>query len=985
MTSGTVSGVANGITYEVQVRAVNSVGESDWSNSGRGTPARAEDGDRAVLMELYNATNGPGWTNDTNWDTSAPLDDWHGVSTDGSGRVTRLNLPSNGLRGSIPSSLGSLANLTWLSLAHDPESGLGYNALTGSIPSSLGRLTNLEFLFLNNNDLSGSIPSSLGNLTYLEVLDLGSNDLGGSIPSSLGNLINLYRLFLRSNRLTGSIPDALCKFADTINPQQANSQGLVYLPCGPFFAQEPRLVPDDGQLRVSWTVRSDEVGVMDDYDVRYRRDGESGGWTTLADVTKSTATSATITGLTNGTVYQVQVRAGDGEWSESVSGTPAAPAERLSFGDASIEDQRYRQHAAIPPLALPAAAGGVGAVTYALSPALPAGLVFDAASQTIGGTPAVATSPATYTYTATDSAASPDQVSLSFTLEVEVSAAEAALRRDALAAQGRALLSSVTGVIGERFRPRSGSTAEGGGGTRDAAGGLVEALASMLGLGSVRGYGGGVAPGGHPAPGSLARGSHPAGGVGMGGLSPIGSVGNMGGHPALSAGSLGGLSAVGAGGFGGAMQVAGPPEGLGGLQALDPSGNAMPPLLSGSGLSRGGWDGMLWGRSFAAPLGNGDDGEGPSRYTVWGAGDRQSFSGSPAAGRYSGDMRSLYVGADGRIGSDWLAGAALGRSWGSADYTASVAGATAGRLTTRLTSVYPYVRGQVSRGLELWAIGGYGRGEAADARGADALGEAGVLTMRMGAAGLRQEVAERGGVALAVVGGAGSLSLSTSGGGLTVAAVGAGVHRGRLGMEVSRASGAVSPFVQVGGRYDGGDGQTGAGLELVGGLRASTSRLDLEARGRWLSAHSAAGYEEYGAAVRLALKSRPDGTGLRALLSPRWGMADELSLGEDGLLGGASMSGLQQGAGWTPPGRALSLDGELGYGWRARRLRGVVSPLTSYRRTGFGGDLTQVGFSYLSSEELLRGDVRMQFTLGREQWLEQGTGYQLAVTLLSVF
>ena len=299
--------------------------------------------------------------------------------------------------------------------------------------------------------------------------------------------------------------------------------------------------------------------------------------------------------------------------------------------------------------------------------------------------------------------------------------------------------------------------------------------------------------------------------------------------------------------------------------------------------------------------------------------------------------------------------------------------------------MYPYVRGQVSRGLELWAIGGYGRGEAADGRGTDALGEAGVLTMRMGAAGLRQEVAERGGVALAVVGGAGSLSLSTSGGGLTVAGLGAGVHRGRLGMEVSRASGAVSPFVQVGGRYDGGDGQTGAGLELVGGLRASTSRLDLEARGRWLSAHSASGYEEYGAAVRLALKSRPDGTGLRALLSPRWGMADELSLGEDGLLGGASMPGLQQGAGWTRPGRALSLDGEVGYGWRARRLRGVVSPLTSYRRTGFGGDLTQVGLSYLSSEELLRGDVRMQFTLGREQWLDQGTGYQLTVTLLSVF
>ena len=328
----------------------------------------------------------------------------------------------------------------------------------------------------------------------------------------------------------------------------------------------------------------------------------------------------------------------------------------------------------------------------------------------------------------------------------------------------------------------------------------------------------------------------------------------------------------------------------------------------------------------------------------------------------------------------------MGRSWGSSDYTASAAGAATGRLTTRLTSVYPYVRGQVSRGLELWAIGGYGRGEAADARGVESLGAAGELTMAMGAAGLRQAVTETGGVALAVVGGAGSLSLSSSGGGLTVSGLGAAVHRGRLALEASRASGAVSPFMQFGGRYDGGDGQTGMGLELVGGLRASTSRLDLEARARWLSAHSASGYEEYGAAVRLALKSRPDGTGLRALLSPRWGMADELSLGEDGLLGGGSMPGLRRGAGWTPAGRALSLDGEVGYGWRARRLRGVVSPLTSYRRTGIGGDLTQVGLSYQSSEELLSGDVRMQFHAGNvSSGSSRGPATRLAVTLLSVF
>ena len=779
----------------------------------------------------------------------------------------------------------------------------------------------------------------------------------GSIPSSLGSLTNLTHLWLNGNQLTGSIPAALCRFESIINPQQ----GGVDLPCSEsdtVDALEARLVSGDGQLTVDWTAPSGDGEAVDDYDVRYRADAETGAWTELPDAAESAAPSATITGLTNGTAYQVQVRAGDGEWSATVTGTPAAPAERLTFGEARIEDQRFRQHAAIAPLVLPAATGGEGLLNYALSPALPAGLVFDAATRTLSGAPSVATAASTWTYTVTDGAASPEQVSLSFAIEVEVSAEEAALRRDALAAQGRALLSSVTGVIGERFRPRQAAGLEVGGGARGAGRALGEALASMFGSWSSQGR---------------------VGGAGGAAFAP--GVGTAGHAARVGGGRLDGLSGVGgASGFVG-PSAAGSDVGLGGLSA---SGWR---LFDGAlpGIGGGGWDGDLWGRSFAAPLAVGEDGVGASRYTVWGAGDRQSFSGAPEQGRYSGDVRSLYVGADRRLGANWLAGAAVGRSWGAADYTANAAGATAGRLTTRLTSLYPYVRGAVSSGLELWAIGGYGRGEVGDARGMEAVGAPGDLTMTMGAAGLRQDVAERGGVALAVVGGAGSLSLSTAGGGLTLAGLGAGVHQARVAVEASWASGAVSPFVQVGGRYDGGDGQTGGGLEVVAGLRASTSRIDLEARGRWLSLHSASGYEEYGATVRLAVKSRPDGTGLRAVLAPRWGAADELAVGEDGLLGGAGMSSLQRGAAWTPPGQALSLDGELGYGWRTRRLRGVLSPMTSYRRTGFGGDLTQVGFTYLPSQETLRGDLRMQFTLGREQWLEQGAGYRLALTLLSAF
>ena len=52
-------------------------------------PDPAVEADRAALMALYDATDGPYWTVSTNWGSEAPLGAWHGVTTDGDGRVIR--------------------------------------------------------------------------------------------------------------------------------------------------------------------------------------------------------------------------------------------------------------------------------------------------------------------------------------------------------------------------------------------------------------------------------------------------------------------------------------------------------------------------------------------------------------------------------------------------------------------------------------------------------------------------------------------------------------------------------------------------------------------------------------------------------------------------------------------------------------------------------------------------------------------------------
>ena len=178
--------------------------------------------DRDVLVALYNATDGPNWTDNTNWLSDAPLNSWYGVNAKSNGRVTYLGLRENNLTGTIPPQLGQLTELTQLFLDMNqlkggipPELGqlsnlelmlLGNNELTGHIPLDLIKLRNLLWLFVEDNQLSGSIPPELGNMTSLEILNLGGNRLTDNIPSDLGKLVNLRNLHLYDNQLSGSIP-----------------------------------------------------------------------------------------------------------------------------------------------------------------------------------------------------------------------------------------------------------------------------------------------------------------------------------------------------------------------------------------------------------------------------------------------------------------------------------------------------------------------------------------------------------------------------------------------------------------------------------------------------------------------------------------------------------------------------------------------------------------------------------------------------------
>ena len=112
-------------------------------------------------------------------------------------------------------------------------------------------------------------------------------------------------------------------------------------------------------------------------------------------------------------------------------------------------------------------------------------------------------------------------------------------------------------------------------------------------------------------------------------------------------------------------------------------------------------------------------------------------------------------------------------------------------------------------------------------------------------------------------------------------------------------------------RHDGGDAETGTGVELGGRVSYAdaASGLSLEANVRALVAHEDSGYEEWGASGALRLSPGERGRGLSFSLAPTYGAPGS---GVDRLWSARDARGLAPTGGTFEP--ESRLEGELGYG-----------------------------------------------------------------------
>ena len=381
------------------------------------------------------------------------------------------------------------------------------------------------------------------------------------------------------------------------------------------------------------------------------------------------------------------------------------------------------------------------------------------------------------------------------------------------------------------------------------------------------------------------------------------------------------------------------------------------------------WKELWSGRSFAVTLGGGGEGEGAGAglgrpATVWGAGDRRTLSRDTPTLAWSGDLFATHLGADVGLGSGLTGGAGVSWFESGMDYTdrSGDDGPVEGVHRSRMASVQPYLGWSSEAGSRLWGALGYGVGEIEIVDAA--------LVERFGRQKSDSELlaVAAGGVVRVVSGGAARVDLKGEGqatryevdeNGDLIEGLSVQTHRLRLAMEGAREyalGGAwLAPSAELGVRWDGGDGATGTGVEVGGGLSWSGPGLGtggalvLEVGGRWLVAHRG-DLEEWGVSGGVRHEPRGNGHGLSLRVEPSWGETGSGTgrLWEEGVAGRGS-SGAERASG-------VGVEAEVGYGFPAFGV-GVGTPYTRFGRAPEGERRYGLGWRLDLPGEALALDV----------------------------
>ena len=347
----------------------------------------------------------------------------------------------------------------------------------------------------------------------------------------------------------------------------------------------------------------------------------------------------------------------------------------------------------------------------------------------------------------------------------------------------------------------------------------------------------------------------------------------------------------------------------------------------------------LWhGASFALPLdASANDATGRSTgLALWGSSDYRSFGDDNDGIEWEGELTSVHLGVDGKISNSLLGGFALSWNSGNFDYTDSggsldnSGNVNNGDYQYNATSVHPYIGWLPRESLRVWVSAGIGSGEIEISRIMDDDSTADINQQSLAGGFANRILGDR-----ARPGGLTSLDMKGDVMLVSVAVdentddniAAQNIDTQRLRLLLSGEfqrdlpHAVLMPLLEVGVRYDGGAGATGAGIEVGGGVRYANvgGNFTISGKVRTLLAHE---YDEWGADLNMRLSSQ-SGRGLQLSVRPLWGNTQSAAgqLWNDGAsdMGGGGDTTLQH-----------SVESEVGYGIESTMFdkAGVLVPYT---------------------------------------------------------
>ena len=284
---------------------------------------------------------------------------------------------------------------------------------------------------------------------------------------------------------------------------------------------------------------------------------------------------------------------------------------------------------------------------------------------------------------------------------------------------------------------------------------------------------------------------------------------------------------------------------------------------------------------------------------VWGRGAYSSFHGREGQFSLDGKVTTGTLGADYQSGP-WTVGVALSHSRGE--------GRDSSRddIEAALTGLYPYAGYQITKRLSVWGLGGFGRGglTVTPPNGTSKETDMGLLMIAAGARSLLLTAPRGMNVAFETDGfWVHTASDGTSG----LSATKSDANRLRFGLESSyrvvlKYGGTLTPRFEIGWRYDGGDAETGLGVDIGGGLVwwAPAGGITAEIEVRRVLIHEATGFNDWNVSGLVRYDPNPfsergASVALRSSIGPpSFGTANSL-LERETLVGLASSSTSDRG------------------------------------------------------------------------------------------